>query len=127
MFDELLYTTTVADTTFVLDVSQPSLRKESNFLIAVSSVEKPNATYDKYSISKMTTTDAVALNKKLSTLQEGKEETSVSKLIQASFFEENQLLLDALRLYEEAIKLQPNVSDYKMAYQQFLERNNFSK
>jgi hypothetical protein len=124
MFDEVLYTTTVSDTTFTLDLSQPGLRKENSFLIAVSSVDKPNAKYDTYSINRMSTADAVALNKKLA---EFKEETSLNKLIQASFFEENKLLLDAMKSYEEAIKLQPEVADYKIAYQKFLERHNFAK
>jgi hypothetical protein len=126
MFDEVLYTTTIADTAFTLDLSQPSLRKEDHYLVAISSVDKPNATYEKYSINKLSNADAVALNKKLTDLKEGKEETSVSKLIQASFLEENKLLLDAMKAYEEAIKLQPEVADYKVAYKQFLDRNNFA-
>jgi hypothetical protein len=127
MFDEVLYTTTLADTIFTLDLSQPGLRNESSFLIAISSVNKPNAKFDTYSINRMSTADVIVLNKKLSELKDGKEETSVTKLIQASFFEENKLLLDAMKSYEETIKLQPEVADYKTAYQKFLERHNFAK
>jgi hypothetical protein len=31
------------------------------------------------------------------------------------------LLLDAMRSYEEAIKLQPEVEDYRLVYKRFLE------
>ncbi len=127
MFDEVLYTTTVADTSYVLDLSQAKLSKENSYLIAISSVERPNATFSKYSVNKLSATDAGTLNKKLSAFQEGKEETSLSKLIQASFFEENKLYMDALRCYDEAIRLQPGVYEYKIAYNQFLARNNFNK
>jgi hypothetical protein len=125
MFDEVLYSATTTDTTFILDLSQPALRKESSYLVAISSADRPSARYDKYSITKLSTDDAVALNKKLTKLKEGMEETSVNKLLQAWFFEENKLLLDAMKAYEEAITLQPGVADYKTAYQQFLQRHNF--
>jgi hypothetical protein len=127
MFDEVLYTATVTDTIYTLDLSQPALRKENNFLLAISSADKANATYEKYSIDKLSNADALALNKKLTELKEGKEETSVSKLIQASFFEENKLLLDAMKAYEEAIQLQPEVADYRIIYQKFLNRHNFAR
>ncbi|MDO1445886.1 hypothetical protein Q0590_06465 [Rhodocytophaga aerolata] len=127
MFDEVLYSATTADTMFTLDLSQATLRKESSYLVAISSIDRPSATFEKYSIAKVSPEDALTINKKLAQLKEGKEETSVSKLLQASFFEENNLLLDAMKAYEEAIKLQPSVEDYKTAYQQFLDRNNFQK
>jgi hypothetical protein len=127
MFDEVLYSATVSDTVYTLDLSQPTLRKENTFLISISSVDKPNASYNKYSINRLSTSEAVALNKKLAELKEGKEETSISRLVQASFFEENKLLLDAMKAYEEAIKLQPDVADYRLVYNRFLNRNNFTK
>jgi hypothetical protein len=51
------------------------------------------------------------------------EPTALDKIIQARAFEEKNLLLDAIRCYDEAIKMQPNVDTYKIAYQDFLVRN----
>jgi hypothetical protein len=60
-------------------------------------------------------------------LSGGAAETSLSKIIQASLLEENKLYLDALKSYEQAIALQPQVKDYQVAYQQFLHRHNLGK
>jgi hypothetical protein len=48
-------------------------------------------------------------------------------LVYASFFEENGLLLDAMTKYEEAIKMSPEVDDFKELYNGFLIKNNLAK
>jgi hypothetical protein len=53
-------------------------------------------------------------------------ESALNKIVMASFYEDQRLYMDALRLYEEAIKLEPEVEDYKIAYGQFLERSKFA-
>ena len=50
------------------------------------------------------------------------EESSINNLILAEFYEENNLLLDALTSYEYAIKMSPDVEYYKEAYEEFLLR-----
>ena len=54
------------------------------------------------------------------------EETAISKLILASFYEENGLILDALINYEAALKIEPQVEAYKIAYGKFLKRNKLA-
>ena len=41
----------------------------------------------------------------------------------AGFYEENKLYIDAITAYEEAIKMAPDVTTYKDAYDEFLLRN----
>lgn len=48
--------------------------------------------------------------------------SSINNLILAEFYEENNLLLDALTSYEYAIKMSPDVEYYKEAYDEFLKR-----
>jgi hypothetical protein len=127
MFDEVLYSATTSDTTFTLDLNQPALKKESSYLVAINSVEKPKVTSDKYSIRKLDEKSTVALNRNLASIKEGAEESSLNKIIQASLLEENKLYLDALQCYEQAIHMQPQVKDYQLAYHQFLQRNNLVK
>ena len=50
------------------------------------------------------------------------EQSSINNLILAEFYEENNLLLDALTSYEYAIKMSPDVDYYKEAYDEFLLR-----
>lgn len=127
MFDEVLFSTTTNDTSLVLDLNQPALKKENTLLVAINSVENPKITSDKYSITKLDEKSSVVLKKNLASVKEGSEETSLNKIIQASLLEENKLYLDALQCYEQAIRMQPHVKDYQLAYQQFLQRNNLIK
>jgi hypothetical protein len=48
------------------------------------------------------------------------DDSPLNKLIYASFFEENGLLLDALTKYEEAIEMSPEVEDFKQMRDEFL-------
>ena len=50
------------------------------------------------------------------------DQSSINNLILAEFYEENNLLLDALTAYESAIKMSPDVEYYKEAYDEFLLR-----
>lgn len=55
------------------------------------------------------------------------EDSPLNKLIYASFFEEKGLLLDAMTKYEEAIKMAPEITDFKELYNNFLITNGLSK
>jgi hypothetical protein len=53
--------------------------------------------------------------------------SALNNIILAYFYEDNKLILDAMKQYEEAILIEPSVDDYKIMYGQFLERNNIAK
>ncbi len=74
------------------------------------------------------TTDDEELNNELENLKsEVAEDSPLSKLIYASFYEEKGLLLDALTKYEEAIKMAPEVEDFQELYKNFLITNGLSE
>lgn len=74
------------------------------------------------------TMDDEALNEELEGLRaEVAEDSPLSKLIYASFYEEKGLLLDALTKYEEAIKMAPDVQDFQDLYKNFLIVNGLSE
>ncbi len=54
-------------------------------------------------------------------------QNSINSLILAEFYEENNLLLDALTSYEYAIKMSPDVEYFREAYDEFLLRNGLKK
>lgn len=67
--------------------------------------------------------DAASFEVELKQLQANLgEQSSINNLILAEFYEENNLLLDALTSYEYAIKMSPDVEYYKEAYDEFLLR-----
>ena len=47
----------------------------------------------------------------------------IDRLMLAAFYEENQMILEAMRQYELVIKEHPDVEDYKEFYQEFLSKN----
>ena len=50
-------------------------------------------------------------------------ESALNHLILAGFYEEHQLLIDAIASYENAVRLAPDVAAIKDAYSEFLMRN----
>ena len=75
----------------------------------------------------MSEDDAKAIKDNLDILKaEVSDDSPLNKLIYASFYEENNLLLDALTKYEEAIELSPEVEDFKTLYDDFLIKNGLS-
>ena len=55
------------------------------------------------------------------------EPNALNKLLIAGFYEQNKLLIDAGTAYLEAIKLAPDVPQYKEAYNDFLLRYGLKK
>ena len=55
------------------------------------------------------------------------EATALNKYILAGFYEENNLFIDAISAYEEAIRLAPEVVTYKEAYDDFLLRHGIKR
>ena len=51
------------------------------------------------------------------------EEGPLTKVIYASFYEENGLIVDALTAIEEAIQMNPDVDDFKVLKKDIIERN----
>jgi hypothetical protein len=55
------------------------------------------------------------------------EQTAFNKFLIAGFYEENNLLIDAMPYFQEAIKLAPDVQYYKDTYEDFLLRKGIKK
>jgi hypothetical protein len=60
----------------------------------------------------------------LQTLKAELDESSpLNKVIYASFYEENGLIVDALTAIEEAIRMNPDLEDFKVLKKDIIERN----
>jgi hypothetical protein len=49
-----------------------------------------------------------------------KEESAIDKIVLAAFFSEHVLMVEAMKAYRDALKLAPDVEEYKRLYQLFL-------
>ena len=124
LFGDVVSTIETKDTSAVINLNKT---KEKIYVTKVSLKDNQNFVgelkiqYGSDDKSKELDKQLAELNKQLP------EENALNKMIFASFYEDNKLFLEALQNYQNAIKLQPDVEDYKLAYNQFLERNNLLK
>jgi len=125
VFDEVLYSVETSVTKINLDFGQENLVNEKFVIVNVKDVNNEKLKSKDYGIQRMSPDEAKNVESLLSQLSsEVGEESSLDKLVYASFFEENNLYLDALTKYEEAVEMSPEVEDFKLIYDEFKEIND---
>jgi len=124
VFDEVLYSVETTDTKISLDFSNEKLANERFVIVNVMDKDNESLKSRDYGIQRLSPDEAKTVETKLSELSsEVADESSLDKLVYASFFEENNLYLDALTKYEEAVELSPEVEDFQAIYDEFKEIN----
>jgi len=127
IFEENVFTTQTTDTKITLDFNDPKLKNEKLLLVTVVSKADAKMTSMQVGIKRLSEEDGKNISKEFDVLMaENGEETPLNKIIQATFFEQNDLLLDAITNYEAAVKMAPDVEEYKTMYTEFLVRNNLN-
>ena len=127
IFEEDLAKFETPETILRVDLSDPKVANESAFLVEVSSKADAKTKSEGKVVKKLAPADLQKINKAFTEIQgEVKEESAFNKFIQAGFYEQNGLLIDALTSYEDAIKMAPDVDDFKMARDEFLYRNKLA-
>lgn len=123
MFEDVLEKIESPEASFELDLSTAKFAQETAILIEVTSKTDQGSVSKRHVIKKMSAADLEKISAALQNISgEIKEETAVNKLILAGFYENNNLLADAILAYEQALKLEPEA--YTEAYDDFLTRNN---
>ena len=111
---------------FTVPVNEGLLKNESILLVKVVSKSNPGQGSKSYMIRKVGPSDKQKFTKSISEFRGSLDEnTALGKYIMAGYYEENFLLNDAVTAYQEAIKLAPDVEEYKLAYNEFLVRLGF--
>lgn len=131
MASEPLTTFETPEKTFQIDLKDPKIKFNvpgdnfsSAIMIQVKSKTDPKLNSKEYMIKALSAKDAEGLKKSYeAVLSEVSEESAMSKLVLAGFFEENKLYIDAINAYEAAIKLAPDVPSFQEDYEAFLLRN----
>jgi hypothetical protein len=128
MFDDELAKIETPETSIRIDLTDPKFATENAVLVEVASKADAKQASKQHLIKKLTPADNEKIKKSLAEINsEVQEQTALNKLILAGFYEENNLFIDAIAAYEDAIKLAPDVPSYKEAYDEFLLRHALKK
>jgi len=124
MFDEVVMTKETSDLGAMIDFSDEKLANERMVIVKVSLKDDEEIFSDKYAIKRMDMESNEMVISELKELEDiTSEKTAMNMLILASFYEQNNLLVDALTYYQAAIDLAPDVDIFRHAYEQFVVSN----
>lgn len=124
MFDDVLSQIETPETTLTLDLEEGPLAKENAILVEVAARNDPSLISDQHLIKRLAPAQQESVKKELDdilTVMDG--ESALNELILAGFYEEHQLLIDAIASYENAMRLAPDVDAIRDAYGEFLMRH----
>ena len=125
MFEDVLVKQETPETIFIIDLTSEKFSTENAILIEVSSKADPSQISRRHLIKKLSPAELDKVAAAMKDLKaEVSEETAMNNLFLAGFYEQNNLLIDAIYAYEQAVKLEPQVSAFRESYEEFLVRNN---
>ncbi len=125
MFEDVLAKEETPETSYEIDLSEEKFANENAILIEVTSKADPSLTSSQHLIKKLSPAEQENISKLFQDVSSQiAEETPLNKLVLASFFENNHLLIDAMYAYQQAIKMAPDVPTFKESYDEFLLRNS---
>ncbi len=122
----------VAEKTTRIDLKDPKYKFNTpgdpfsaGLIVQVKSKTDAKQASKEYMIRALPSKDAEKVKESLNTIiSEVTEPTAINKYYLAGFYEQNNLLIDAIAAYEEAVKLEPAYQEY---YDEFLLRNNLKR
>ena len=124
--DEIIFTAETDKTNIDLDLTAESMQNQPLYLVTVADKNNPEIVSAPKGIVRVEEGDELVASLN-GLMAEVPDDSPLTKLIYASFFEENGLLLDALTKYEEAIELAPEIVDFQELYDNFLLVNGLSQ
>ena len=123
MFEDIVETAETPETSYRLDLSAPKYAEENAILIEISSKADPELVSKRRMIKRLSAAEMEKISSALKEIQPlVSEETAVNKLLLAGFYENNNLIIDAIYAYEQVMALEPEA--YQETYEEFLLRNN---
>ncbi len=126
-FDEVIMVTETSDNYLKVDFTDSRLKDMELVIVNVSIKGEEETNSGDYAIQKVKDADSEEYRMELVELKANLDpDTSINNLILAEFYEQNDLLLDALTSYETAIQQSPDVEYFKEAYTEFLMRNQWN-
>jgi hypothetical protein len=115
------------DSTISIDLDGREFKNEDNVMVKIIS-NSDRKQSDDFTLKRLSKADRArieSLHAEIAAITS--EESAMSKLVLASFYEKNNLYIDAATAYQEAIKLAPDVSAYREYYNDFLIRTKIKE
>jgi hypothetical protein len=124
IFDDVVYTMDTDKTSVELDFGSEELANEKLVILNVKTTGGDIASGD-FGIKRLNPDAAATITENVQLLKADlSSESALGYIIEASYYEEQNLLLDALTKYEQAIKLAPEVQDFQDLYTGFILKYN---
>lgn len=125
MFEDILVKEEISETSYKLDLSNEKYANENALLIEVSAKADPKQVSKPHLIKRLSPAEEQSISADMKEVTaEIAEDTPLNKLIVAAFYEQHNLLIDAIASYEQAIEMAPDVPTFRESYDEFLSRNN---
>jgi hypothetical protein len=123
MFEEEILKQETEETSALVDLSKLNLNGQKAIIWSVAVKEKPEMKSGNHALKFLEANKQVELSTNLKNIKaEMGDESALNKIILAGFYEDNKLYVDAIDCYKQAMKLEPEVQDYKDSYNSFLAR-----
>ncbi len=125
MFDENLFEGPATGNSYQIDLNSEELKDQTIFFVVVASQDDPKAKSDAIGLERLPENRVAEIQQEMHELgEEIQTESSLGHLILAGYFDDNNLLIDALNHYKKVIQLTPGVADFELIYQDFLIRHD---
>lgn len=127
MFNEVLATKETTENYLAINLNDAVLEDEKVVIFSVSVKDDSSLKSDNYGLKRMSGEDALKIRNELNLLQADLNASpALNDIMLASFFEQNNLMLDAIVKYESAIASNPEMEDFKIAYNDLIEKNGLN-
>ncbi len=127
MFEDVLATYETTETSYTVNLTDPKLAdKDLNaIMVKVTSKADTKQASAMKMIKKLSVDEDKKIKASMSEMAAAlAEETAINKYVLANFYEQNNLVVDAITAYQEAIQLEPS---FKEDYEDFLVRKGLKK
>ena len=124
VFDEVVLDQSTSENSIDIDLSQPELASERLLILNVAVKGNDKVKSENYGIKRLSGEERKEVEAKMEDLTSGTSSSSLSEVMKASLYEQHNLLVDAAASYRRAMKLSPEVDDFKKMYNAFIDRNN---
>ena len=126
VFEEDLFQVETPENTFAVDLSDKRIPQDDQYyLFVVQSKQDQKIVSKQYMIKKLAPEEQQRVKTELKDfMADVQEESAISKVYLASFYERNNLIIDAIAAYNDAVKMEPTYSEQ---FEEFLLRHQLKK
>lgn len=124
MFGDELTVVETNESAVEIDLSDRNFENEDNIIVTVTSSGNKAKVSADYTLKRLSRADKDRINTLYKEIAiQTADQTALNKFVIAGFYEDNNLLIDAITAFQQAMLLAPEVPAYQEAYDEFLMRH----